>query len=167
MPEPQAEEQPAEPCEKCGEAHPAWSRCPFQPGHELSVRHGLYATIKLAPRALELADELREIVPASSPSDEPSIGLLALVLARVETANVWLDEHGIFSDERGNVQPVIRALSTWENTAARLMDRLGLTPTSRAQLGLDLTRAKGEAASAYLAEKRAHEADEQEPSAGA
>ena len=43
------------------------------------------------------------------------------------------------------------------NTAARLLDRLGCTPTSRAALGLDLTRARGEALRLHLAERYADE----------
>ena len=110
-------------------------------GNQLALKHGGDAVLRLTPRSVEIADGLREIVPASSPSDEPTIRLLALVLARIETANEWLAENGIFRNRRGDPQPVLKALSTWENTAARLADRLGLTPTSRAALGLDLARA--------------------------
>jgi hypothetical protein len=109
--------------------------------------------IRLAPRSAELADDLRAIVPAVSDSDEPTIQLLALVLARVEAANAWLAERGIFVDGTGEPQPVLRALSTWENTAARLCDRLGLTPTSRAALGLDLARSHSEVLRVELAER--------------
>lgn len=108
--------------------------------------------MQLAPRAAEIADDLRAIVPASSSSDEPTIRLLALVLARVEAANNWLAEKGIFRDAKGNVQPVIKSLSTWENTAGRLLDQLGLTPTSRAKLGVHLAHVKGEALRAHLAD---------------
>jgi phage terminase small subunit len=100
--------------------------------------------LRLAPRAEELADDLRSIVPAMSVADEPMVRLLALQLARIEAANDWLAEHGLFRDAKGEPQPVLRALSTWENSAARLADRLGLTPTSRGRLGLDLTRARHE-----------------------
>ena len=120
-----------------------WSR-PFEKGNTLARRHGAMATLSLAPRANEIATELRELVPTRSESDEPTIRLLALVLARIEAANAWLDEHGLFRDAKGQPQPVLKALSTWENTAARLCDRLGLTPTSRAALGLDLSRTADE-----------------------
>src|SRR5213076_1745216 len=87
-------------------------------GNALAVKHGGAALLRLAPRAEELADDLREIVPAISEADEPTIRLLALVLARIETANGWLAEHGLFRNRRGDPQPVLKALSTWENTAA-------------------------------------------------
>jgi phage terminase small subunit len=124
----------------------------------VALRHGAQSSIRLAPRAAELAADLRAVVPAVSASDEPTIKLLALVLARVEAANEWLAEHGIFVDETGNPQPVIRALSTWENTAARLLDRLGCTPTSRAALGLDLARSHSAVLRADLAARYATDA---------
>ena len=100
--------------------------------------------VGLAPRAAELADGLRAIVPCYTGADEPTIRLLALVLARVEAASEFVAREGWFlPGGEGELQPVLRALSGWENTAARLCDRLGLTPTSRAQLGLDLVRARG------------------------
>jgi hypothetical protein len=123
----------------------------FQPGHELSVRHGAYATITLAPRATELADEIRELVPARSASDEPTIRLLALALAQVEAAATYVAEHGIV-DGKGNPQGVLRHLGTMTNTAARLCGQLGLTPTSRAALGLDLSRT-GDALRRHLDER--------------
>lgn len=109
-----------------GSAHPA-------------TRHGCYA-VDIPARARALADELRALLPASSPSDDPTVALVAMVLARIETANAWLDENGLM-DARGAPRPILRVLSTWENTAARLLDRLGLTPTSRAALGLNIARA--------------------------
>jgi hypothetical protein len=128
------------------------TRCAgFGKGNELAVVHGGYSVVKLEPRATEIADEIRALVPASSPSDEPSIRLLALALAQVEAATTWVAEHGIV-DERGQPRGVLRHLGAMLNTAARIADRLGMTPTSRAQLGLDLTRAKGEALRAHVAE---------------
>jgi hypothetical protein len=108
----------------------------------MAVRHSATAMLRLAPRADEIAADLRLIVPAASEADEPTIRLLALVLARIEAANEWVAEHGIFRNGKGEPQPILKVLSTWENTAGRLLDRLGGTPTSRAQLGLDLARAE-------------------------
>jgi len=126
----------------------------FQPGNTLSTVHGALSKLRIPERAAELADGLRAIVPAFSDADEPTVRLLATVLARVEAANVWVAEHGLYRDDAGELQPVLRALSTWENTAARLLNDLGCTPTSRARLGLDLSRATGGLAE-YLAERYA------------
>lgn len=99
--------------------------------------------VTLAPRAEEIAADLREIVPSRSEANEPTIQLLALVLARVEAANAFLAEHGIFRPGgKGEPQAVLKALSTWENTAARLANDLALNPTAQAKLGLTVARTR-------------------------
>jgi hypothetical protein len=140
-----------------GEWTPAFpgQRPPFERGNQVGLTHGAQSMIRLAPRAAELADDLRAIVPAASVSDEPTIRLAALVLARIEAANAYLAEHGIFLDGGPEIQPVIRSLTGWENSAARLLDRLGCTPTSRAALGLDLARSRGELLRADLVDQYA------------
>ena len=124
---------------------------PFEPGNGAALTHGAYSPLRLAPRAEEIASELRALVPASSASDEPTVRLLALALAQVEAATLYVAERGVV-DAKGQPAPILRHLGTMMNTAARLCDRLGLTPTSRAQLGLDLSRAKGEALRAHVSE---------------
>jgi len=124
-------------------------RPPFERGNEIALRHGAYSLIRLRPRAEEIAQGLDGIVPAVAPADEPTIRLAALALAQVEAVAEYLDENGIV-DENGQAQPVVRHFGTMLNTAARLLDRLGCTPTSRAALGLDLTRARGEALRLHL-----------------
>ena len=117
-------------------------RPPFERGNDAAVKHGATATLKLAPRAEEVADEIRALVPARSEADEPAVRLLALTLAQIEAAAAWVAERGIV-DAKGQPAPVLKAMTTMINSAARLADRLGMTPAGRAQLGLDL--AKGEA----------------------
>jgi Phage terminase, small subunit len=111
-------------------------------GNQLAVTHGAYSPAVLRAKVDELADEISSIVPASNEADQPTIRLLALALARIEAAHDWLQSqpHGLFRDGKGTPQPILKQLSTWENSAARLCDRLGLTPVSRASLGLDLVR---------------------------
>lgn len=138
-------------------ADPRANLVPFERGNGAAVRHGAFAVLRLAPRAEEIADEIRGLVPAGSDADEPAVRLLALALAQVEAATLYLAEHGIV-DSRGKPQGILKHLGTMTNTAARLCDRLGLTPTSRAALGLDLTRARGEALRAHLAERYDEEA---------
>lgn len=117
-------------------------RPPFERGNEVAVKHGALATLRLAPRAEEIANGIRELVPARSEADEPAIRLLAISLAQIEAAHAWVAERGIV-DRKGKPEPILKFMTTATNTAARLADRLGMTPAGRAQLGLDL--AKGEA----------------------
>jgi hypothetical protein len=115
---------------------------PFEQGNQAARRHGAFASLTLAPRAEELADYIRSVMPMVNSADDVSIGLLAGVLAQIEAATLYVAERGIVNS-RGQPQPVLKHLSTMTNTAARLADRLGMTPSGRAALGLDL--AKGEA----------------------
>lgn len=113
------------------------------PGNERAATHGAYGQA-IAPRAAELREELLELAPVVSDADQPTVTLLARILARLEKADAWVDEHGLF-DRAGRVRPILKVVGGWETTAARLCDQLGLTPTARAKLGLNLERARGEA----------------------
>lgn len=106
---------------------------------ERTVKHGAYSSLKLAPRAGELAEDLRSIVPLGTEADSAAIAILGMTLARIERASEWLDEHGLL-DEGGEPRPVLKVLSAWENTACRLLHALGCTPLSRASLGLDVAK---------------------------
>jgi hypothetical protein len=108
-------------------------------GNTRAVTHGAKADLLIAPRAEELRDQLRELVPAYTESDLPALTLLAWQLARCERANAYLDEVGL-TNRKGIPRPVLKVLSTWENSAARLCDQLGMTPTARARLGVDHVR---------------------------
>lgn len=95
--------------------------------------------------------------------------LLALVLARIEAATAALDKvdeatagrelAAYTADAAPGFQRLREDLRGWISVAARFADALGLTPTSRAKLGLDLTRAKGEALRAHLAEQYIDDGD--------
>ena len=125
---------------------------PFERGNEAAVTHGATAVVKLAPRAAEIADEIRTLMPVRDQADEPSVRLLALTLAQVEAGYAYVAGVGLV-DEDGNARPVLRHLGQMINTAARLCDRLGLSPLGRSELGLNVARAKGEALRAHLAER--------------
>jgi hypothetical protein len=132
-------------------------REPFAPGHELSVKHGAYADVKLTPRTDELADQIRDGVPGRRPVDDIAIRLLALCLARVEAAAAVLGDE-VASDARARLEQDMRR---WTAEAGRWSDRLGLSPAARARLGVDVaiaTRALTLTAMAEDAEHERHEA---------
>jgi hypothetical protein len=139
---------------KHGDGCPCTGCTGFLPGHSHSTKHGAYSSsLRLSPRTNELAAELREVVPLYSPADEVVIRLLALVLTRIELAAVALDrvdeasagrELGAYAgtDAAQGLQRLREDLRRWVDTAARYATTLGLTPLSRARLGLDVALAK-------------------------
>ena len=132
-----------------------------EPGNQIALKHGANSTFAIAPRAAELAGELRQVVPTYSPADEVSVRLLAITLARIERAVAALERVDGAAGENplgpylGDSAEVMRWLRTdlrlWVASAGRLAESLGLTPTSRAKLGLDVART-GDALADYLAE---------------
>jgi hypothetical protein len=126
-----------------GQWQPAFEgqRPPAARGNQLAAKHGAYATLALGDRVGELAPVIAEHVPGYTVADEIAVRLLALALARLERSSEALAEttdvdalNRLRQDERG-----------WANTVRRYLSDLGLTPTARAKLGLDVVRAKGEA----------------------
>ena len=129
-------------------------RRPFQPGNQLAARHGAYARLQLAPRAKEIAESLHDVVPVVSSCDAATIDVLGLVLAQLERAGAALaivqaadvdrlvagDDLGV--DRRDDLRRLAADSRGWANVALRYFDALGLTPTSRARLGLDIARAR-------------------------
>jgi hypothetical protein len=108
-------------------------RPPFEPGNALGVRHGAYAIVRLGDRTAELADQLRQLVPAYMPADDVAVQLLALALARAEAAATALE-----GAKPGDLARLEQDLRGWVTKATSLADKLGMTPTSRSRLRLDL-----------------------------
>jgi hypothetical protein len=125
------------------------------------LSHGAYSSaLRLRGRAEEIEAAIRESLPNYSPSDEASISLLSLTLVRVERASEALDMvHERTQNALGpyagkgadSFERLRRDLRSWISLAARLSDRLGLSPASRVSLGADLVAA--EAGLARLAER--------------
>jgi hypothetical protein len=127
---------------------------PFKPGNGAAVTHGSYSKMRLAPRAAELANELREIVPAYAPSDEPTIQVLSIVLAQLETASIVLASatreqveracrgQRETPSQRDSLSRLQADARGWANTARRYLSDLGMTPVSRSALGLNIVRGR-------------------------
>jgi hypothetical protein len=114
-----------------------------------ALKHGARSAILIPPRAEELAEGLREIVPTLTEADEPMIRLAATTMAQVERLTDYLEQHGIL-DGRGNPRPCTRFYFAAINSLHRQLRDLGCTPVSRAGMGYDLVRAHSEKALAEL-----------------
>src|SRR5262249_43406750 len=112
------------------------------PGNRRALVHGVHAKVALGPRAEELAEAIRAVIPVYTGADEPMVRSAAMVAAQVETGNTWIAEHGWFDPESGEPYPLMRVLPTLHAELRRLLDALGCSPTSRARLGLDLIRSE-------------------------
>lgn len=113
-------------------------RPPFEPGNEVAVKHGAYATVKLGPRVDELADAIRDDVPTYRPADEIMLQLLALCLARLEAAREAVDS----ATSPADVERLLRDMRAWVGKCRQILNDLGMSPASRARLGVDVTMAR-------------------------
>lgn len=131
------------------------TRPPFPPGNQAHLVHGGYCTVGMSERAREIADAIRPTLPAYSVADEPVLGLLSTAIARIENASAameMVDKNasplgpylggGDEKDLGPGLQRLREDLRRWVETARRLANDLGLTPTSRARLGLDIASAQ-------------------------
>lgn len=125
---------------------------PARPGNFRGLQHGTKSERLMAPRTVEIAEELSKLIPAGTAVDEPAALLLAGMLARIEAANAFIERVGVV-DTRHRVRPILKIVAGWEANAARLMDQLGLTPTSRAKLGTELAKIGSTPLAQHLQEK--------------
>lgn len=112
----------------------------FTPGHALSTRHGSWGTISLRPRARELAAAVAELAPVRSDADGPAIDLAGVLLGRVERAASALEESEADGQELDARERLSKDLRLWIEATVKLLDKLGMTPTSRADLGLTVAQ---------------------------
>jgi hypothetical protein len=119
---------------------------PPPPGNTRTLRHGGYATIAAATleaKALEVYDALAADAPLRAVDgglprhDSVQVRLLADVLCRLDSVGRWLDGRWATPE----AAPVLELESRLRREAADYLDALGMTPRSRAKLGLDVLRA--------------------------
>ena len=112
---------------------------------------GSASTLRLAPRATEIAAEIRPLVPAYSAGDEVLVRLLATALVRFERAHAALErvddvaignELAAYTGELGEaVRRVRDDCRAWAETARKCANDLSLSARSRAKLGLHVVQA--------------------------
>jgi hypothetical protein len=120
-----------------------YSWAPFEPGHEVTLKHGARSPRVIGPIAAELiaeviADESTSYLAAAAYA--PLLRRWAEVMAKTEVYGQWLAEQ---SPEQQTTSPKGGTRSPLEHwlglvrVAAALSDRLGLSPLARAKLGRD------------------------------
>ncbi len=108
-------------------------------------KHGAYSGLEMMALTKGKDAEIRSILFESKVQfghqDTLVIHTLASTLAKIETIDRWLTVHGLF-DEQGQPQAVLKIWLAAVNSAGRLCDQLGLTPQSRARLGITLVQTR-------------------------
>jgi len=126
------------------------ARPPAPPsGNQRARRHGGYSTIALArldAKAREVFDALAADAPMRDADQLPAadaalVRLAAECMCRIDTVSAYLAAHGVL-DDKGNVRPAAELEGRLRREAADYLDALGMTPRSRAKLGLDVARAQ-------------------------
>lgn len=118
-----------------------------EPGNRRAVSHGAYAAVladRLADkeaviyRALSADAPLRSVEGELPKHDAVQVSLLATCLCRLDTVGEYLAEHGLM-DRKGNVRPAVDLERHLRKEAATYLDAMGMSPRSRAALGVDLS----------------------------
>jgi hypothetical protein len=106
------------------------SRPPFEPGHELSLRHGAMSERKLQPIAEQLTEDLLEVAPwCDRPAFRPAVEAWAWSEAVCVKYRAWFAERGL-SDEAGEPLPGLVRWDRAEARASALRKRLSIDPSS-------------------------------------
>lgn len=126
-----------------------YTRPPFAPGHELSLKHGAFSPRKVQPLTTALIDALQEAIAApdssigylADPSYRLALWHYAETEARRRLVAEWLLEQGGEIDAAGEVRAASALLDRLDKRAESLRSKLGLDPMSRARMGRDIASA--------------------------
>lgn len=115
-------------------------------GNRQAMRHGGYATVareKLDAKARVIFEALSDDAPLRADDgglpthDAAMVRLLADCLCRLDSLGDWLDGRWATPEAR----PALELEARLRTQAADFLDAMGMTPRSRAKLGLDVRRA--------------------------
>jgi phage terminase small subunit len=115
-----------------------------------ALRHGAFATIPRSQLDAEVAEIYRAFADSapvraedgSLPlADEAAVEVAARALKRWRHVVLWCDTYGRFDEKTGEKKPAADYELDCERALKRALADLGLDPTARAKLGLDLQRA--------------------------
>lgn len=128
----------------------SWQRPPFEKGNQAARRHGAYARIaddELSGKEAEVYEALADDAPvregdALPAHDTLAVKLLAETLCRIDLISAEVEENGWGGRGRGSLFEYDARL---RSTVIELIREMGMTPASRAKLGVDILRAAGSA----------------------
>lgn len=120
-------------------------------GNTRALRHGGRSELLLRDVDAEVRDLLDALADAAPvreadgtlpAADAIAVERAARALKRYRHLAGWLDAHGRLDEKTGDVKPAAELELKAERELAAALDSLGMTPRSRAALGLDLSRAE-------------------------
>lgn len=127
---------------------------PLQPGHTLSMRHGVWSKRRTDPVAAELVEALL--------SDRPDLERFPEAVhawSRAEARCLLLAEWLSMPDaSQKATEGALRHLASFERLAAQLRNDLGLTPTSEARLAKERAEAAAVAVDLEAVRQKGREA---------
>lgn len=113
------------------------------------MTHGAHSAALVADvseEVSELAAALSDVAPVRDPdgglpvADTVAIERCARLLRRYRRLEAWLDLYGELDEKTGGAKPAARLAEEIGTSLDRSLAALGMTPSSRAKLGLDLAR---------------------------
>ncbi|MDQ3571703.1 MAG: P27 family phage terminase small subunit [Actinomycetota bacterium] len=119
------------------------------PGNQRRRDHGGYAQValeRLKGKAQVVYEALAADAPLRAPggelppADHAQVCLLAECLCRLEDVGANIRDFGLFERKGGGIRPAVDLERRLRQEAADYLDALGMTPRSRAKLGVDLAR---------------------------
>jgi hypothetical protein len=118
-------------------------------GNQRRMTHGGYAAVdpaRLDAKVQSVFDALAVDAPLRDHdgglpvADRYVVGLLAECLCRLDDVRAHIRDFGMFDQETKQPRAVVAIEGKLRREAADYLDALGMTPRSRARLGLDLSR---------------------------
>jgi len=121
---------------------------PAPAGNKRAESHGAYSAIarsELDEKAAAIYDALagdapvREYDDTLPAADAPAVRMLADALCRLDKIGGYVERRG-WQDDTGKPRPVLEYEARLRSHSLDLLKELGMTPASRAKLGVDLAR---------------------------
>ena len=124
---------------------------PAPAGNQRAKRHGGFAEViaeRLDAKQAQLVTALAADAPLRAADDglprhdAVAVAMLAKALCRLEDVEAFLTLRGLV-DDNGDERPAVERERRLRVEVADWLDALGMTPRSRAKLGLDVARTMG------------------------